>query len=169
MPVIFIRFVFFLANGSNAKIGKAAFIEDWATKKTTVAAKEASFSVTFEWDESMGVPGAFLIKNHHNRQFYLKTVELEHVPGHEGTIHFVCNSWVYPTYRYNYNRVFFANQVNLIFIFLLFFVGNKMTLMLVGDDFSYEIFGPGEWVNKRWYGLNTHYVFFSNGDFHILE
>ncbi|KAK1419279.1 hypothetical protein QVD17_28443 [Tagetes erecta] len=100
------------SNGLNAKIGKAAFIEDWVTKKSAVAAREASFSVTFEWDESMGVPGAFLIKNHHHRQFYLKTVELDHVPGH-GTIRFVCNSWVYPTHRYNYNRVFFANQTYL--------------------------------------------------------
>ncbi|KAF5786360.1 putative linoleate 9S-lipoxygenase [Helianthus annuus] len=101
------------SNGSNGKIGKAAFIEDWTTKKTAVAAGEASFSVTFEWDESMGVPGAFLIKNHHRRQFYLKTVELEHVPGHDGTIHFVCNSWVYPTHRYSYDRVFFSNQAYL--------------------------------------------------------
>ncbi|KAI3803989.1 hypothetical protein L1987_32156 [Smallanthus sonchifolius] len=100
------------SNGSNGKIGKAAFIEDWVSKKTAMVAREASFSVTFEWDESMGVPGAFLIKNHHHRQFYLKTVELEHVPGH-GTIHFVCNSWVYPTHRYNYDRIFFANQAYL--------------------------------------------------------
>ncbi|KAI7726002.1 hypothetical protein M8C21_020677, partial [Ambrosia artemisiifolia] len=98
------------ANGSNGKIGKAAFIEDWGTKKSAVAAGEASFSVTFEWDDSMGVPGALLIKNHHRRQFYLKTVELEHVPGHDETIHFVCNSWVYPTHRYSYDRIFFANQ-----------------------------------------------------------
>ncbi|KAI7726004.1 hypothetical protein M8C21_020679, partial [Ambrosia artemisiifolia] len=100
-------------NGSNGKIGKAAFIEDWGTKKSAVAAGEASFSVTFEWDDSMGVPGALLIKNHHRRQFYLKAVELEHVPGHDESIHFVCNSWVYPTHRYSYDRIFFANQAYL--------------------------------------------------------
>ncbi|KAK9070900.1 hypothetical protein SSX86_009468 [Deinandra increscens subsp. villosa] len=104
-------------NGSNGeirkgKIGKAAYIEDWVRKKTAMAAGEASFSATFEWDESMGVPGALLIKNHHHSQFYLKTVELEHVPDH-GTIHFVCNSWVYPTSRYSYDRIFFANKAYL--------------------------------------------------------
>ncbi|KAL8234443.1 hypothetical protein R6Q59_020543 [Mikania micrantha] len=99
-------------NGSNGMIGKPAFIEDWVTKNPAMAAGDEPFSVTFEWDESLGVPGALLVKNHHHRQFYLKTVELEHVPGH-GPIHFVCNSWVYPTHRYTYNRIFFANQAYL--------------------------------------------------------
>ncbi|XP_071716401.1 probable linoleate 9S-lipoxygenase 5 [Rutidosis leptorrhynchoides] len=99
-------------NGSRGKIGKVAYIEDWATKMTAMAAGEASFSVTFEWDESMGVPGALMIKNNHHSEFYLKTVTLEHVPGH-GPIHFVCSSWVYPTHRYNYNRIFFANKAYL--------------------------------------------------------
>ncbi|XP_071716833.1 probable linoleate 9S-lipoxygenase 5 [Rutidosis leptorrhynchoides] len=97
-------------NGSNGKIGKVAYIEDWTRKMTTMAAREASFSVTFEWDESMGVPGALMIKNNHHSQFYLKMVTLEDVPGHDGPIHFVCNSWVYPTNRYKYNRIFFANK-----------------------------------------------------------
>nr|XP_043623195.1 probable linoleate 9S-lipoxygenase 5 [Erigeron canadensis] len=97
------------SNGMNGKVGKEAYIEDWVTKKTPMAAGEANFSVTFDWKESMGMPGALMIKNHHHSQFYLKTVTLENVPGH-GAIHFVCNSWVYPTYRYNYNRIFFANK-----------------------------------------------------------
>ncbi|XP_065863329.1 linoleate 9S-lipoxygenase 5-like isoform X2 [Euphorbia lathyris] len=60
----------------------------------------------------MGEPGALMIRNHHHSQFYLKTVTLEDVPGH-GRIHFVCNSWVYPTHRYNYDRVFFSNKTYL--------------------------------------------------------
>nr|XP_043625443.1 probable linoleate 9S-lipoxygenase 5 [Erigeron canadensis] len=101
------------SNGVNGKIGKEAYIEDWVTKKTPVAAGEASFSVTFEWEESMGMPGALMIKNHHHSQFYLKTVTLENVPAGHGAIHFDCNSWVYPTHRYNYNRIFFANKTYL--------------------------------------------------------
>ncbi|CAH1418755.1 unnamed protein product [Lactuca virosa] len=99
-------------NGSNGEIGKAAVLEDWIKKVTPMSAGEASFSVTFEWNESMGVPGAFVIKNQHHSQFYLKTLTLEHVPDH-GTVHFVCNSWVYPAHRYKYNRVFFANKAYL--------------------------------------------------------
>lgn len=108
-----------LGNGSNGEIGKAAVLEDWITKVTPMSAGEASFSVTFEWNESMGVPGAFVIKNQHHSQFYLKTLTLEHVPDH-GTVHFVCNSWVYPAHRYKYNRVFFANKVSTLF-FTAFF------------------------------------------------
>ncbi|KAI7979124.1 putative linoleate 9S-lipoxygenase 5 [Camellia lanceoleosa] len=60
---------------------------------TSVASdSEASFNVTFDWDEAMGVPGAFMIRNHHHRQFYLKTVTLEDVPARSNL---VCNSWVY--------------------------------------------------------------------------
>lgn len=103
----------FLANESSGVIGKAAIIEGWATKMTgKAAAGETSFSMTFEWEESMGVPGALLIKNNHHSQFYLKTVTLDNVPGHDGRIHFVCNSWVYPAHRYNYDRVFFVNKVS---------------------------------------------------------
>jgi len=68
------------------------------------------FTITFEWDESMGFPGAIIIKNHHHSQLYLKTVTLEDIPGH-GRVHFICNSWVYPTHRYKYDRVFFSNKV----------------------------------------------------------
>lgn len=72
-----------------------------------------SFNVSFDWDESVGIPGAFIIRNHHHSQLYLKTVTLEDVPGH-GPVHFVCSSWVYPAHRYKHDRVFFANKVILI-------------------------------------------------------
>ncbi|KAL8162695.1 hypothetical protein V2J09_014184 [Rumex salicifolius] len=95
------------------KVGKAAYLEKWVTKVTPFTAGETAFNVTFEWDDdNIGFPGAFIVKNHHHSQFYLRTVTLDDVPGH-GRIHFVCNSWVYPTHRYKYNRVFFANKTYL--------------------------------------------------------
>ncbi|KAB2014576.1 hypothetical protein ES319_D09G235100v1 [Gossypium barbadense] len=100
------------ANEMRGKLGKPANLEKWITKFTPLTAGEITFSVTFEWDESIGVPGAFIIKNRHHSQFYLKTVTLEDVPGH-GRVHFVCNSWVYPTHRYKYDRVFFSNKTYL--------------------------------------------------------
>ncbi|CAN4091350.1 unnamed protein product [Withania somnifera] len=96
-------------NGSKGKLGKPAFLEKWMSTLTSISAGDATFNVTFEWGESMGVPGAFIIKNYHHSQFYLRTVILEDVPGH-GQLHFVCNSWVYPVHRYKYNRVFFFKQ-----------------------------------------------------------
>ena len=77
-----------------------------------MTAGDTLFGITFDWDEAFGVPGAFIIRNHHQSQFYLKTVTLEDVPGH-GRVHFICNSRVYPTKRYKYDRVFFSNKVHL--------------------------------------------------------
>ncbi len=83
-------------------------------------AGESAFKVTFEWDEEeIGIPEAFLIRNNHHSEFYLKSLTLQDVPGH-GRIHFVCNSWVYPADKYKYDRVFFSNKVipKLAYIFL---------------------------------------------------
>ncbi|KAM3356251.1 putative linoleate 9S-lipoxygenase 5 [Capsicum galapagoense] len=98
-------------NGSKGKLGKPAILE-WTSSKTWISVEEAAVNITFDWDESIGVPGAFIIKNYHHSQFYLKTLTLQDVPGH-GEVHFVCNSWVYPAHRYNYDRVFFSNKTYL--------------------------------------------------------
>uniref|UniRef100_M4E4X5 Lipoxygenase n=1 Tax=Brassica campestris TaxID=3711 RepID=M4E4X5_BRACM len=103
------------ANEKRGRLGKAAHLEKWVTKiKTSVTAEETAFGVTFDWDESMGPPAAFVIKNHHRSQFYLKSLTLRNFPGGEGgAIHFVCNSWIYPSHRYRSDRVFFSNQAYL--------------------------------------------------------
>ncbi|CDY64191.1 BnaA01g36630D [Brassica napus] len=102
-------------NEKRGRLGKAAHLEKWVTKiKTSVTAEETAFGVTFDWDESMGPPAAFVIKNHHRSQFYLKSLTLRNFPGGEGgAIHFVCNSWIYPSHRYRCDRVFFSNQAYL--------------------------------------------------------
>ncbi|KAL5783691.1 hypothetical protein ACOSP7_008720 [Xanthoceras sorbifolium] len=97
------------ANGLRGKVGEPAYLEDWITRITPLAAGESAFKVTFDFDEEIGAPGAFIIKNNHHSEFYLKTLTLEDVPG-KGQIHFVCNSWVYPAKHYKYDRVFFTNQ-----------------------------------------------------------
>ncbi|XP_028771609.1 linoleate 9S-lipoxygenase 5-like [Neltuma alba] len=97
-------------NGMRGKMGKEAYLEKWVSTISSLSSSvDVEFSISFDWDESLGVPGAFIIKNHHRSQFYLKTLTIEDVPGH-GPVHFVCNSWVYPAHRYNYKRVFFANK-----------------------------------------------------------
>ncbi|KAL7585497.1 hypothetical protein Lser_V15G44872 [Lactuca serriola] len=96
------------------KVGKPARLEDWITTITPLTDGESTYKVTFEWDEDTEVPGAFLVQNHHHSEFYLKTLTLEDVPGH-GHVHFVCNSWVYPTKRYKKDRIFFTNKAYLPF------------------------------------------------------
>ncbi|CAL9056132.1 unnamed protein product, partial [Musa banksii] len=73
---------------------------------------ESRFSVTFQWEENKGIPGAVIVKNKHATQFFLKTLALDNFPG-KGRIHFVCNSWVYPANNYRYDRIFFANTTYL--------------------------------------------------------
>ncbi|KAL6545697.1 Lox4p [Orobanche gracilis] len=99
-------------NKGKGKVGRAAYLEKWITTMTssvTVAAGDTTFDVNFDWEEDMGIPGAFIINNFHHSEFYLKTLTLEHVPNH-GRLHFVCNSWVYPAHRYTTQRVFFTNK-----------------------------------------------------------
>ncbi|KAF5454042.1 hypothetical protein F2P56_023739 [Juglans regia] len=99
-------------NRLQGKLGKPAYLEDWITTITPLTAGESAFKVTFNWDNEIGVPGAFLIRNNHHSEFYLRGVTLEDVPG-QGQIHFVCNSWVYPADKYKKDRIFFANKTYL--------------------------------------------------------
>ncbi|XAR52603.1 Linoleate 9S-lipoxygenase [Bertholletia excelsa] len=85
-------------NSNGGKQGKPAHLEGWITTLNPTAG-DVTFNVNFEWEEEIGVPGAFIIKNCHHHEFYLRSLTLEDVPGH-GRIHFVCNSWVYPETRY---------------------------------------------------------------------
>ncbi|XP_060219159.1 probable linoleate 9S-lipoxygenase 5 [Lycium barbarum] len=99
-------------NRYRGKHGKPAHLENWETKITPLTATDATFGVTFEWEEEAGIPGAFLIKNFHQKEFFLKTLTLDDVPGH-GRVHFVCNSWIYPSKYYKRDRIFFSNQTYL--------------------------------------------------------
>ncbi|XP_059437178.1 probable linoleate 9S-lipoxygenase 5 [Corylus avellana] len=97
------------ANGLQGKLGNPAYLENWISTITPLLAGESEFKVTFDWDEDIAIPGAFLVKNNHHSEFYLKSLTLEDVPG-QGRIHFVCNSWVYPADQYKKDRVFFSNK-----------------------------------------------------------
>ncbi|MCL7034357.1 hypothetical protein MKW94_005361, partial [Papaver nudicaule] len=96
-------------NEMRGKVSKEAYLEDWSCRISAITAETVEFDVTFEWDESIGTPGAFFIKNYHHSEFFLKTLILDDVPG-TGPVHFVCKSWVYPAKFYSYTRIFFANQ-----------------------------------------------------------
>lgn len=95
------------------KVGKAAYLEHWITTITPLTAGDSAFEVNFDWDaKNIGIPGAFIIRNEHHSEFFLKSLTLENVPG-RGRVHFVCNSWVYPADKYKTDRIFFTNKVGL--------------------------------------------------------
>ncbi|BAT91731.1 Linoleate 9S-lipoxygenase-4 [Vigna angularis] len=93
------------------KVGSATKLRGQISLPTLGASEEA-YDVNFEWDSDFGIPGAFYIKNFMQNEFYLKSLTLEDIPNH-GTIHFVCNSWVYNADKYKTTRIFFANNTYL--------------------------------------------------------
>ncbi|XP_062084761.1 probable linoleate 9S-lipoxygenase 5 [Humulus lupulus] len=98
-------------NGLQGKLGKPAYLEDWITTITPLTAGESAFKVTFDLEDDIGVPGAFLIRNNHHSEFFLKTLTLDYPD--QSRVHFVCNSWVYPAKRYQKDRIFFTNKTYL--------------------------------------------------------
>ncbi|KAH7847289.1 hypothetical protein Vadar_024296 [Vaccinium darrowii] len=93
-----------ILDGVHELLGQKVFLQ-----LVSAVNADPGFDVSFDWDDEIGVPGAFIIRNLHYSEFYLKSLTLDQVPGH-GRIHFVCNSWVYPADKYKTDRVFFTNQ-----------------------------------------------------------
>jgi len=104
-------------------VGKKTYLEGIITSIPTLGAGQSAFDIHFEWDTDMGIPGAFLIQNYMQVEFFLVTLTLEDIPNH-GTMHFVCNSWVYNSKSYQKDRIFFANQVNCFFYQVYIHVGD---------------------------------------------
>ena len=71
-----------------------------------------TYQVTLFVDVEFGTPGAVVVKNGlKNDQFFLRYVQLELAEGR--SVHFECNSWVYPYKKTNSDRVFFINTVRI--------------------------------------------------------
>uniref|UniRef100_A0A0D6QVF8 Lipoxygenase n=1 Tax=Araucaria cunninghamii TaxID=56994 RepID=A0A0D6QVF8_ARACU len=88
-------------------LGEPAVLEKWLSTHEGLLAGENAYQVECKWDSRYGTPVAFFIRNSHHSEFYLKSLTLHH----EGTtVHFDCNSWVYPVNKYKADRVFFSNQ-----------------------------------------------------------
>ncbi|KAG2546670.1 hypothetical protein PVAP13_9KG038100 [Panicum virgatum] len=62
-------------NGNRGKVGAEANLEQWLTASLpSLTTGESKFGVTFDWEvEKLGVPGAFIVKNNHAAEFFLKT------------------------------------------------------------------------------------------------
>ncbi|OIW17162.1 hypothetical protein TanjilG_18117 [Lupinus angustifolius] len=94
------------------KVGKLAYLEKHLPSLPNLGANQEAFNVHFEWDSDFGIPGAFYIENFTQSEFFLVSLTLEDVPN-QGTIHFLCNSWVYNKKKYDTDRIFFANKTYL--------------------------------------------------------
>ncbi|XP_014515941.1 seed linoleate 9S-lipoxygenase [Vigna radiata var. radiata] len=94
------------------KVGSKAFVEKHLPTFPTLGAQQLAFRVSFDWDAKFGIPGAFYIQNYTTDEFFLVSVLLEDIPNH-GTIHFVCNSWIYNFNKYQKDRIFFVNDTYL--------------------------------------------------------
>lgn len=69
-----------------------------------------TYDVVFYLEADFGTPGAIAVKNRGRREFLLKSVTLE--VSENRSVHFDCNSWVYPIIKTNVDRLFFANTVS---------------------------------------------------------
>lgn len=112
---MFLLFLFSLVADGKGKVGKETFLEGIITSLPTLGAGQSAFKIQFDWNDESGIPGAFYIKNFMQTEFFLVSLTLEDIPNH-GTIHFLCNSWIYNAKHFNKSpRIFFANQVKCIF------------------------------------------------------
>lgn len=100
------------ANELKGKLGKKEFLKNWIGTTTLLVTDESAYKVTLDLGEDIWIPRAFLICNDHNNELYLKSLTLEDVPG-EGRMHFICNSWIYPTTDNEKYRIFFINKTYL--------------------------------------------------------
>ncbi|KAJ0987333.1 hypothetical protein J5N97_005689 [Dioscorea zingiberensis] len=89
------------------KLSNKAVLKDWSEKKN-VKAERVVYTVEFIVDSGFGTPGAVLIANKHQMEFYLDSIVIEGFAC--GPVHFPCNSWVQSTKDHPNMRVFFTNK-----------------------------------------------------------
>ncbi|KAF5813640.1 putative linoleate 13S-lipoxygenase [Helianthus annuus] len=102
-----------LISTGSGEVGKETYVKKWVQTVITPSTKgESTFELEFDWEDVVA-PGAFLIINRHQKEFYLKTLTLTNLPDPD-PLHFICNSWVYNEEHYNNRyRIFFSNQTYL--------------------------------------------------------
>ncbi|XP_066358952.1 linoleate 9S-lipoxygenase 6-like [Miscanthus floridulus] len=120
------------------KGGKKTKAKQGAVKTSTM-----TYQVTFFVDAEFGTPGAVVVKNGmRNDQFFLRHVHLD-MPEAGRSIHFDCNSWVYPYKKTNADRVFFINTS---------YLPDKTpgALRLLRDEELRSLRGSGRGERKDW-------------------
>ncbi|KAJ7561185.1 hypothetical protein O6H91_03G017400 [Diphasiastrum complanatum] len=93
---------------NTGKRSDEASVQNWFRAFDGISVGDITYTINFNVDKNFGVPGAFIIRNHHVNEFYLKSLSLE-LPD-QSTIVFICNSWVYNVSKYTSDRIFFSNR-----------------------------------------------------------
>ncbi|CAM8937158.1 unnamed protein product [Rhodiola kirilowii] len=86
------------------KRSKEGVIKDWFHKSGDIV----SYKIEFLADTNFGVPGAILVSNKHQQEFFLDSITIEGF--YCGPIHFPCNSWVQSQQDHPKKRNFFSNK-----------------------------------------------------------
>ncbi|KAG2728640.1 hypothetical protein I3760_01G214500 [Carya illinoinensis] len=89
------------------KKSNEAILKDWS-KKSNVKAERVNYTAEFMLNSSFGVPGAILVTNNHQKEFFLETITVEGFAG--DPVHFFCNSWVQSRKDHPGKRIFFSNK-----------------------------------------------------------
>eukprot|EP00249_Psilotum_nudum_P034546 c53719_g1_i1 orf=2-865(-) len=75
----------------------------------TISATEMEYTAEFVVSQDFGLPGAIIVVNGHQTEFFLETICLDGLPN--GKVFFPCYSWVHPKHENPEPRLFFSNQV----------------------------------------------------------
>ncbi|PKI55323.1 hypothetical protein CRG98_024339 [Punica granatum] len=92
---------------SRGKLSKEVRLKHGRSKKDK-GLKTVTYRVKIRVDTEFGIPGALVINNKHKNKFFLQSASFQVPSGR--TIHFDCNSWVYPVKKTNADRIFFSNM-----------------------------------------------------------
>ncbi|XP_075489809.1 LOW QUALITY PROTEIN: linoleate 13S-lipoxygenase 3-1, chloroplastic-like [Primulina tabacum] len=89
------------------KKSNQAALKDWS-KKSNLKTERVNYIAEFVVDSNFGTPGAILVSNKHQQEFFLESITVEGFP--RGPLHFPCDSWVQSNKHHPGKRVFFSNQ-----------------------------------------------------------
>ncbi|XP_021720450.1 linoleate 13S-lipoxygenase 3-1, chloroplastic-like [Chenopodium quinoa] len=84
-----------------------AVLKDWS-KKSNLKTERVNYLAEFVVDSNFGLPGAILITNNHQQEFFLESITIEGFAS--GPVHFPCNSWVQSFKNIQAKRIFFHNK-----------------------------------------------------------
>ncbi|KAK2648964.1 hypothetical protein Ddye_016453 [Dipteronia dyeriana] len=93
-------------NTGKGKLSEKAKFK-YAKSQKSDGTRTTTYEVKLYVEPGFGVPGAFVIENHHNHKFFLQSATLQ-TPVDQ-VINFDCRSWVYPIKMTKTNRIFFSN------------------------------------------------------------